>query len=69
MHVVQHEEEVHVTYCMQRCVCSAKHRPSEPTSLHVLLAAYERKLEITDMWGENINADGFIEVRNGNKGF
>ncbi|XP_040543249.1 EF-hand calcium-binding domain-containing protein 5 isoform X5 [Gallus gallus] len=23
--------------------------------------AYERKLEITDMWGENINADGFIE--------
>ncbi|POI30202.1 hypothetical protein CIB84_006048, partial [Bambusicola thoracicus] len=23
--------------------------------------AYERKLEITDTWGENVNADGFIE--------
>lgn len=54
---------------MQRCVYDAKHKPSEPTSLHFLLAACERKLEITDMWGENVNADEFIEVRNGKKGF
>lgn len=54
---------------MHRCVYNAKHKPPEPTSLHFLLAAYERKLEITDTWGKNVNVDEFVEVRNGKKGF
>lgn len=37
---------------------------SKPISLHFLLAAYDRKLEIVDTLEKKVNIDEFTEVRN-----
>lgn len=37
---------------------------SKPTSLHFLLAIYDRKLEIVDALEKKLNIDEFTEVRN-----